>query len=33
MDAQIRVDSDQMGVEGRMMELRQRQAIRGDRLP
>jgi hypothetical protein len=33
MDAEIRVDSDQVGIEGGMMDLRQRQAIRDDRLP
>ena len=29
----IGVDPDQMGIEGRMMDLRLRQAIRDDRLP
>ena len=29
----IGVDADQMGVEGRVMEFRQRQTIRHDRLP
>ena len=33
MDAEIRVDSDELGVKGRMVELRQRQAIRDNRLP
>ena len=33
MDAEIRVDPDQLGVKGCMMELRQRKAIRDDRLP
>ena len=32
VDAKIRVDSDQLGVKGRMMQVRQRQAIRDDRL-
>ena len=32
MDAEIGVDADQVGVEGRMVELRQRQPIRDDRL-
>jgi hypothetical protein len=31
MDAEIRVDPDQL--EGRLVELRQRQTIRDDRLP
>jgi len=33
VDAEIRVDPDPLGVERRMMELRQRQAIRDDRDP
>ena len=33
VDAVIGVDADQVGIEGRMMDLRQRQAIRDDRLP
>ena len=33
MNSKIGVDADQMGVEGRVMELRQRQAIRDHRLP
>jgi hypothetical protein len=32
MDSEIRVDPDQVGVEGGMVDLRQRQAIRDDRL-
>ena len=33
VDAEIRVHSDQVGIERRMMDFRQRQAIRDDRLP
>ena len=33
MDAEIGIDADQVGVEGRVMELRQRQAIRDHWLP
>jgi hypothetical protein len=33
MDAEIWVDPDQVGVEGRMMDFRERQPIRHDRLP
>jgi hypothetical protein len=33
MDAEIRVDPDQMGIESPVVEPRQRQAVRDDRLP
>jgi hypothetical protein len=33
VDTEIGVDPDQLGVKGRMVELRQRQPIRDDRLP
>jgi hypothetical protein len=33
VDAEIRVDPDQLSVKGRMVELGQRQAIRDNRLP
>jgi hypothetical protein len=33
MDAEIRVDPDQVGIEGRMVDLGQRQAVQDDRLP
>ncbi len=33
MDSEIGVDPDQVGIERRMMDFRQRQPIRDDRLP
>ena len=33
MDAEIRVDPDQIGVEGGMVDFGQRQAVRDNRLP
>jgi len=33
MDSVIGVDPDQMNIEGRMVDLGQRQAVRDDRLP
>jgi hypothetical protein len=33
VDTKIRVDADKLGVNGCMMELGQREAVRDDRLP
>jgi len=33
MDAKIRVDADQVSIEGRMVDFGERQTIRDDRLP